>query len=863
MTDLSPPFADRLLADLGWIRALAHRLARDPAVADDVSQQACLLALEHRPRIGLRAWCATVVRNLVREHVRSEHRRQRRETAAARADAAASVHDLVARAQAQRDLVQAVLALEEPYRGTVLLRFFEGLPPREIAARTGVPTLTVQSRLTRALRVLRARLDAEHGGAAWLAAVLPLPAPHLVAQLVVGGTLVNTKATAAGIALTALLSIGAYAWLHGKDAAPSGGEDAPAAGLTSSTREGGDGGRLAGGSGARDAAHGRDGRRTPVPSAPADDGPAPRGRSVAGRVVDVDGLPLGNVALALTSAPGQEVARSRGDGTFQFHTATRPVRIAGAEPGFVTLCAGAFEEGSAKDPLVVLARQVAFSGRVVDADQRPLANAHLRVVLASDWTSRNGLSLEATENQSWTARSDGQGHFAFVAAPAVPGSSVRAVLDGYASTVVPSPLQVRDDVEIVLARPRAALASAVRGRVLTQEGDAGAGARVALGLTTTLADDRGFFTIDLARAVTADQLRAIKPGFQLGVLDRPAESGPRGGWPEYVELRLGPQALALAGVVLDHEGAPVAGARVWVADTTPFGVLGHMPLSSEGLASGALIPPQALETVARLPEQDGDDFNDYVATKPGANAAWPFVETDAAGRFKIEGLNLREYRVKVLDGRSLQIESCGPLLAGTLDARLRLPAVDVHARFVARVLCQGRPMPGVAVALRCTPYAQRTRVMGGSVEVRFEHPGGTARTDRDGRFELRDVPKRGCHLILRGDEIVPQRYEVPADAAGTVDIEVDARCQVQVKLRPPLERADAVAAVDDQGQRLDLLVLAAGSTNAYTDLPLHDGASQVFSLSSRARQLVLLKAGQPVDAVDVALQPGRVNLLEP
>jgi hypothetical protein len=68
--------------------------------------------------------------------------------------------------------------------------------------------------------------------------------------------------------------------------------------------------------------------------------------------------------------------------------------------------------------------------------------------------------------------------------------------------------------------------------------------------------------------------------------------------------------------------------------------------------------------------------------------------------------------------------------------------------------------------------------------------------------------------------------------------------------------------VDDAGQPLDVLVLAAGSTNAYTDLALHAGKSPVFSLSSRAKKIVLLRDGNPVDSIAVELQTGIVNLVE-
>ena len=59
-----------------------------------------------------------------------------------------------------------------------------------------------------------------------------------------------------------------------------------------------------------------------------------------------------------------------------------------------------------------------------------------------------------------------------------------------------------------------------------------------------------------------------------------------------------------------------------------------------------------------------------------------------------------------------------------------------------------------------------------------------------------------------------------------------------------------------------LLVLAAGSTNAYSEMPLHDGKSQVFSLSSRARRIVLLKAGAAVGSVELVFQPDRVTEVE-
>jgi hypothetical protein len=65
--------------------------------------------------------------------------------------------------------------LEEPYQEAVLLRYYEGLSPKEIAARTSAPIATVRSRLQRALDQLRSRLDRESGGdrATWVTALAP------------------------------------------------------------------------------------------------------------------------------------------------------------------------------------------------------------------------------------------------------------------------------------------------------------------------------------------------------------------------------------------------------------------------------------------------------------------------------------------------------------------------------------------------------------------------------------------------------------------------------------------------------------------------------------------------------------------
>lgn len=165
------PHDDRELIGLlrkeaGFARHLARSLLFDDQLADDVVQQAWLTAIERPPahRTSVRGWFLTVVRNLALKALRSRQRRSAREKHAARGELVESTAKSVEREHVLRAMTDAVLALDEPYRRTVLARFFDDLPPREIAAREGVPVATVQSRITRGLAKLREQLDREHGG---------------------------------------------------------------------------------------------------------------------------------------------------------------------------------------------------------------------------------------------------------------------------------------------------------------------------------------------------------------------------------------------------------------------------------------------------------------------------------------------------------------------------------------------------------------------------------------------------------------------------------------------------------------------------------------------------------------------------
>jgi len=153
------------------------------------------------------------VRNVAWQMNRAERARREHEERALSPEPAAPADDLVAEAELQRRVVDAVLALDEPYRSTLLQRFFRGLSAEEIGKREGIPAATVRSRLKRGLDQLRSKFsDEQHvNRGAWIALVLPAaslkPAAATSAvALSVGGVVMSVKAVISGLAVIALIA---------------------------------------------------------------------------------------------------------------------------------------------------------------------------------------------------------------------------------------------------------------------------------------------------------------------------------------------------------------------------------------------------------------------------------------------------------------------------------------------------------------------------------------------------------------------------------------------------------------------------------------------------------------------------------
>ncbi len=218
MTQPMRPSSDSLLAHEPFVRAVVRDLLRDESHVQDVLQETWIRALHQGPSKGgsLKGWLARVARRLAIDQHRGSARRDRREREAARGEALESVDALHARLEAQREVVDAVLALEEPYKSVVLLAYYEQLAPQAIGERLGRSAATVRSQLSRAHEILKRRLDQQHGGdrSAWAGVLLP----WAIATKSKAGVLV-----AAGLGV-GLLGVGAWVWprmMSGRATAPA------------------------------------------------------------------------------------------------------------------------------------------------------------------------------------------------------------------------------------------------------------------------------------------------------------------------------------------------------------------------------------------------------------------------------------------------------------------------------------------------------------------------------------------------------------------------------------------------------------------------------------------------------------------
>jgi RNA polymerase sigma-70 factor (ECF subfamily) len=840
----TPPFdAERLLAHRDWIRALARTLVSDASRADDLAQEAWIAAHARPPRDvrNLRAWLAEVVRNLARTGARAESRRARREQFAARSEALPDTTELVAQAELQRELVGHVLELDEPYRSVVLLRYFQDLEVSEIAEQLGAPANTVRTRLQRALAQLRERLDREWGArSTWCASLVTLArgAKHTT---VPSTAAVLAATTAWKVAVIVVLGASAVWWYRSRQPEPTNpsiqvaDRDPSSIQAPTSSRAGSAEGSTQPSS--------RQALATPSGTSATPGGStALSTRTFEGRMVDVRGNPMRDLRVKpryyrvnpLVPLLGESSASTTTDSSGRFHLDVpgdvREIEVAGWS--FVS-------DGWRENPrehIYIVAPAVDIAGVVSDSSGLPVASVHVE-----RWATRRGLrdfpwTLEGgNDDIRALAVTDDHGRFQLGVIPFVPGEQISAGrMGGPGTVVVPIPERSRSDLSIVIGPARRDERPRVRGLVLDDAGRPVSGAQVDFSNDEATSDENGRFELAVSNYDEDAALSATLPGRAAAVIDgfgqvlrdrkeAQQRTGIGSADVDEVILRLGGQALTIAGRIVDATGKPCAGWKVDLQDRTPRGN-----------------SSMCLEAVTAGHRTDHD-----------------FPVTDANGAFTIEGLRDRKYRVRAFDERTCLVLVSDPVDAGTSGLEMRVPNDAFRPRVRGRVVSSsGAPVSGAHVAL--------VRIQ---VRIRSMRSWATCRevtAGADGRFELLDVPRREMLLSVSGVHVKGgDERPIPEDVSGDdLEIAVTLVCRLRVELAAG-EPAEAFEIRDAKDKTMVVRTQRSNVISYCEHVQREPQGFPVCEVDDTARTLVLFQGKKELRRVPIELHPGDLQIITP
>lgn len=206
---------ETLLREAPFVHRLANALLRDPQRAHDVAQDVLTAALQTPPTQHVRGWLAAATRHLAGHARRKERLRSVREAQAARPEAGDDEKRTGDRLRLHRRLTDAVMALPEPYRTAVTLRYLDELSPRAIAVRLELPAETVRQHVHRGLAMLRGKLDKDFGEReAWHAAFAAVGLGRATVFPLAFFAVLAMKKFVAVALLILSLAVGAWWWSH-------------------------------------------------------------------------------------------------------------------------------------------------------------------------------------------------------------------------------------------------------------------------------------------------------------------------------------------------------------------------------------------------------------------------------------------------------------------------------------------------------------------------------------------------------------------------------------------------------------------------------------------------------------------------
>lgn len=710
------------------------------------------------------------MRDTFRMRRRAERRRQLREGRIDESAAAASPAELLEQVQLHKRIAELVLAMDEPFRSTLLSRFVEGRSAAEIARATGVPEGTVRWRLHEALARLRVRLDELNGSRkSWAPAVLAFAEKGIpVAK--------TTKVLALVIALIMLLLGGAALWLVilGRDDRP--GADVAAMGSAAATS----GGLVDQPPWKADALVELLANERP-PGWFVQEGAKPR--RLSGRVL-VDGAPANGALVRLEDEASRvglvapRVTHTAADGRFDFGIQPATHYELGAYlPGRVATVEQVDLRGprlKSEDVVVVLEPcVVGIYGKVVDASGGPIVGASLLALgvvgTESDAKGDFDICLDAQDNspdeRRLVVRASGYGTIEMVA-PLV--GRVRhdfqltpeATISGHVVNAKGGPVAMANvRVSWDEAAPRPGSEQPATGRAVSDANGRFELAGLAAGRLRLQAFARGEAsaptTIDVGAGGAKDVQLTVG---QRGVIRGRVVSGgrPVAGVSVFDRAELptyqtrGQITFAIQEAVSQEDGTFVLdGLRLGTLSlgTSPYRLRTPTSFQVTGGEQSIELEVEPLGSLSGTVRRHGKGIPHTMVRASGTNGVnTRATTTDEAGRFVIEGLDADDYRIWA--------HSPGAGAFSYLDKRIRVePAtraeVDLELRF-------GASISGSVVDTSGAPV--------GGAFVKFARAEGNdlsrCTTDPAGRFRCTSMSGGGVYKVeVAGSDASPRPYD--------------------------------------------------------------------------------------------------------
>ncbi|MEM9381660.1 MAG: sigma-70 family RNA polymerase sigma factor [Planctomycetota bacterium] len=741
---------DDWLGRIDHLRSLARCLVHDEARADDVAQRAVVAALTAAEPSRSAGWWRRVVRNAAVDEARARRVRSDHESSVEPRGEALSAHEVVSEAESQRVVSDAVLALDEPYRTVVLLRYFKGLGPRRIAVELDRPVGTVRAQLERGRALLRQRLrDAfgvadERGGLAL--ALLPLAVhdatwfagaagavPVLSLSFFALLPLAMKLVAALPLVLLAVFALSSLAQDARVRPAQVAARPAPESGALLDVAPGI---QVPGGSTARTTLAGEASPAAAIAEEP--DAPQPAaepGGRLEGRALTVDRLPAAGVLVDLVvDGEARETLWTDAEGRFALREGDD---VRSSEPSYLVI--GQRDLDGVRE--VVVAHAVRFAGRVVDEGGLPLDR-----VMLIDHGIREAAGLESGEGPVWrssvslVANLGPGGAFDLERTPVFLGRTIcfsHPVFGAFEH-----PLPGADEADAVVVFRGAPSGYELEVRVLDPSGAPADETVVAVGERVATVDARGEVRFRIDPIDAPEEAIVARVGYEPVRIPLPTHE----------RVRVDPAARSVVatpavrrrvvrGVVVDDLGAPMSDALVGVWDATPLG--------------GTL--------TAETLRFDGD----------GLSLA--AVRTDREGRFELRSVARGPVRIRAA--------GVFPLLAGEAIAR------DDEVRIVLAPAASTRAFEGTLVGLDGTPIeGARVEAVarvtahdpGAQVEMHRTEDSPPASTDASGRFRLDRIAIEPLELRIWLDGTRIVRVLAP----GETVVRLDAPCEIDVDLVP-------------------------------------------------------------------------------